>query len=285
MVPQPCHGPAKREGQLLGATAGMVADLQRRMPAEERDRALARAEAFLDMQRLPGALLLIFSHTKGELRRMTESCLGDLVRLSPADVRTDETEGTADGRVRAKAVPEGVVPTVDTNLLANGAVDDRHGGGREGGDVKAVNAELLFAHGLDTSHNYGKVGWVATRHDRIDGDLLNCGAAIVGADHTDEFLWVAVYSGEHPLNALFGRRHHRQAVGHAARKEQLNWIVFLGLNALRAQRGWLRHGIPPYATAQVWHSCGLSVNLYKPLIARWILPATWYKALWGKGSK
>ena len=54
---------------------------------------------------------------------------------------------------------EGVVPTIDTNLLANGAVDDRHGGGREGGDVKAVNTELLFAQGLDTSHNYGKVGW------------------------------------------------------------------------------------------------------------------------------
>src|SRR5207247_5919862 len=101
------------------------------MPAEERDRALARTEAFLDMQRLPGALLLILSYTKGELRRVTQGCLGDLVRLSSADVRTDETEGAADGRVSAKAVPEGVVPTIDTNLLANGAVDDRHRGGRE----------------------------------------------------------------------------------------------------------------------------------------------------------
>src|SRR5713101_8273728 len=111
MVPQPSHGPAQGQSKLLGAAAGMVVDLQRRVTAEQGDRTLVGAEPFLDMERLPRALFFILAHTERVLSGMTHGGFGDLVRLGATNVDDGKTQRTPNGRVRAKAVPESVVST------------------------------------------------------------------------------------------------------------------------------------------------------------------------------
>src|SRR5262245_54418652 len=192
MVPQSRHGPAQGQGKLFGTAAGVVVDLQRRMPAEQGDRALVWAESLLDMKRFPRAFFLIFADTKRVLSGVPHSGFGDLVRLGTAYVDNHETQRPANRRISAKPMSKGIVSTVDTDLLTDRAVDDRHGRSREGGDIDAVNAELFFAHGLNASQEHGKVRRVAASHHCVDSDCLDRGTAVIGADGADQLLWVAV---------------------------------------------------------------------------------------------
>ena len=72
---------------MLGRAAGVVADLNRRVPAKQGHRALLGPKAALDVQRLPGALLLVLAHTEGELGGMTEGRFADFLRLAPPILR------------------------------------------------------------------------------------------------------------------------------------------------------------------------------------------------------
>src|SRR6266540_1226069 len=117
MVPQSSHGPAKGQGKLFGAAAGVVVDLQRGVPAEQGERTLVWAESLLDMERFPWAFFLIFADTKRVLSGVSHGGFGDLVRLGTAYVDNHETQRPANRRISAKTMSKGIVSTVDTELL------------------------------------------------------------------------------------------------------------------------------------------------------------------------
>ena len=218
----------------------MVVDLHGRMATEQGDRALVRGKTLFHVQRFPRAVFLVLADAERVLRGMAQRGLGDLVRLGAADVDDDEAQGAADGRVRPEAVAQRVVAAVHAQRPADRAVENRHRRRGKRRYVDAVNAELLLAHGLDAGQHDRKVRSVAPRHDRVDGDLLDRGATVVRPDLPDQFVRVAARRGQHPPDAVLGRRDDRQPVRHPALVQQLDRIV-RALDARGMQGGGIRH--------------------------------------------
>src|SRR5262245_50663761 len=135
VVPHRCHCPANRERKLFGCSAGVIVNLEGRVATKKSDGALVWTKAFLDMQRLPRAFLLIFTYAKRVLRRMSQRRFGDLVRFGSTDIDDQQAQCPSDRCVGAKTMPERIMATVHTNSLSDRTVDDGEWSGRECGDV------------------------------------------------------------------------------------------------------------------------------------------------------
>jgi hypothetical protein len=98
-------------------------------------------------------------------------------RPATADVHQDEPDGTADGRVGAKARSEKPSARVHPDRARGRPADDDERGNRVRGRLDAVEVERGLEHGRDRRDNDGEARGLASRHDRVDGELLDAGLA------------------------------------------------------------------------------------------------------------
>ena len=103
--------------------------------------------------------------------------------------------------------------------------DDDHRTGRRGRRDQSVQRELLPARGLDRREHDRQLGPGASRHHRVDRDLLDRRAAAVGRHDADQLLRIARGVVEHRDHALGRRRHDRQAVGQPALVHRLERVL------------------------------------------------------------
>ena len=161
------------------------------------------------------------------------SCCG----RAAADVADDQLERAADRGVGAVALPERVARAVHS--------DGSRPSGRDtttiGPAAKVVattpsSAEGRVAGGLDRGEHDREHRRRAAGHDRVDRDLLDGRAAVVGRNHGHEVLRVAGGGVEHLDDALGRGRDKRQPVGEATVVQGLHHVLELSdLELARAQ--------------------------------------------------
>ena len=211
-------------GQRAGAARELIADGARRLGREDGDRALPAVEAALDVQRLPAARLLVLADAGAELPRLAEGRHVHLARPPPADVADHELQGAADGGVGARPLAEDVAPAVESDLVADGSVDDEERADEVGGGQHPVQVEGVGAGRFDRGDDHRQVPGPAAGHDGVDGDLLHRGRGQVGRHVGHHLAGLPRRAGQHPRHPFLGRRHHRQAVGQPLLVEELERI-------------------------------------------------------------
>ena len=107
---------------------------------------------------------------------------------------------------------------------------------------KRIEAGLLVRKSLHRGNQHRHVRRKRSRHDRIDGDLLDGGLAQSRDDLCHDVIRRQVRTGHHLRHGLFGGRHNRQAIGPAVLiKETIYFfVVSLENNSGRLDRRWLR---------------------------------------------
>ena len=209
------HGVGDGERQIEGVLAGLVVDVVRRLAAEHRDRALLTLEAALDMQRIPGALLLVLGDAVGVLAGMPERCLVGHAGNRLADVGEDQLDRAADGGVGAVALAEHVRAAVHAKGQARRAVHHQQRRRQMGRALHAVEIERGIGHRLDRRDDHRHVFRQAARHHAIDRDLLDRRLAPARRNLRHQSRRGELGAGQHGRHPLLGGRNHRQAVGPA----------------------------------------------------------------------
>ena len=223
----------QRRAEIGRGAAALIVHGDRRVGRQQRHGVVAGREAVLHRQRVPRAGLLALPDAVGIAAGMRERRHADDTGPGAAHVDADEAQGAADRRVGAPARSEQPGAAVDVQAVADRPVDDDQRRRRVGRRRDAVQVERVVAHRFHCRDHHRQVVGPAARHDRVDRDLLDGGAAVVGRHLGDQLVGGAARRLDGARDPLGRGRHHRQAVGHAARVELLDRIGSGERHALR----------------------------------------------------
>ena len=167
-------------GQRAGAAGGLVEDRAGRFTREQGDRVLFAPEAAFDVQRFPRTLLLVFPDAAGELSGLSERRHVHLAGPAAAQVADHKLDGAADRCVSAEPLAKDVAGAIDSDLVTDRPVHHDHGGWKIGRGEDAVQIELVRAGSFEGGDHDPQILGPASRHHRVDGDLLHRRGCEVG---------------------------------------------------------------------------------------------------------
>jgi len=180
----------------------------------------------LDGQRLPRARLFVLADAVGVAPRVRERRHADVARSRPTQIHAHQPHGAADRRVGAPARAEHARARIDLELRADRAVHDHERRRRVGRRRDPMQVERLIADRLDRRDHDRQVLRTASGHNRVDRDLLDGGAPVVGRHERHELSTVTPRSGDGSLDEPPGRGNDREPIGHSAGEEALDRVGF-----------------------------------------------------------
>ena len=227
------RGPGQDIGEVLGSTAAVVRDRQRRVAADDRHHRLARLEAALDVQRFPRADFLVFGDAKADLAHLAESGPVQRAWHRSASQADQQPERPADRQVCPVPWAERAHAAVHPSDVPDGSVNHDELPGRLRGDGLPVHVEPGIECCPDGRDHDREVIRAAPGQHRACGHPPQRGHAHRGRDLPERL--VGVEPAQHFRDSLRCRRNHRQTVGPAALEHLLELVVGAGRRDGRGQ--------------------------------------------------
>ena len=163
----------------------------RRLGIDDRDDAVRRLEAALDVQRLPRIGRLVLRDAVGVFARMGVLAEIDLRRHGAAEIDQHKPQTAADGGVGAPARTENAVAIVEAKLTNDRTVDDQERRARMRRGLPVRQSVLLFQHRGHRGDDHRQVGGEAARHHGVDRDVAQRGNAHGRGHHADHVIGTA----------------------------------------------------------------------------------------------
>ena len=223
-VPEARHRPAQRPAELTCGAARVIGDAVRRVAGEQRDGGGPGRQAAARVKRWPGARLLVLTDAKRVASGMAERRHRDLARPSAPDVDHQEPQRAADRRVRAVAGAEDSEPAVEADAPPNRSVDDDERRREMCRRRDPMEVEGWIAGALGGGNDHRKVFGPTPGQHGVDRGLLDGQPPVVRRHFSEQLVWRPSGTREHPFDALPGRRHDRESVGHAFVEPDLEFV-------------------------------------------------------------
>src|SRR5437870_4445470 len=176
------------------------------------------------VKRWPGARLLVLTDPKRVASRMAERGHRDLTWPSAPDVDHQQPQRTADRRVRAVAGAEDSESAVEADAPTDRSVDDDERRREMHRCRDPMEVEGWIAGALAGGNDHRKIFGPTPGEHRVDRGLLDGQPPVVRRHFSEQFAWRASGTREHPFDALPGRRHDRESVGHAFVEPALEFV-------------------------------------------------------------
>ena len=149
-------------------------------------------------------------------------CTINFAGTTATDIANDQLNRSTNREIGAVALSKNIHAAVHTNRTRAWSVAHDDWTNWHRGCENAVNVERVIAHCFKTSNDPGQVLGFASRHDRIDGGLLDSHRDLPVFDVGERVVGRQAAGFQHRLDAIGGRRYDGQSVGPAIRVAQLD---------------------------------------------------------------